>query len=418
MNMRKIFFGIVLSVLIMTSCSLNNITNSVQPQQGSASNHNPTDPSVSSENPVQTVINDGNEPTTVTQGALDNLSFDNIKGKIRNIIYTDNNKILIWANNLYLFDIETGNISAESAIEDFSTLSIWTIANGYVAVGLKREAAAGNGFVQTDEEASYSCIFYDKNLNKVSDFDFTSLLNEDEYLYVYDMVSFSNDGSNVVFATDTGLYSYDFKKKEKNTIIDLKSENAQVHSGIIAFQKIDFTNNDKSIAFWANSFDVPAVIGSNGFSTIGIVNADGSGLSNIKIDSYMPQALIVRDKFALLYEDDSNTTGKVQYMETTEGTITAYDLRDKKESAYICASQDGSYFASAVPGKIPTEWIISIYNSDTGKFETEITVSGSEQSLYMALNPRIMIFDDIRVCVVALGINQGEVKSKVVSFNF
>jgi len=361
--------------------------------------------------------NSENDIDPITPEALSDFNLETIQGNIRNIVYADNEKVFILADKLYLYDLETGNVSAETEIDVFDSVNFWTVQNGYVAAGIQMNAGTGSGMMVVSN-SNYSCIFYDHNLNKVSEFDLNSLLDDgDMILSVNDMISFSSDGNKIAFTTLSGMYVYDFAGKQKTTIIDLTSEDAEARSGICGFEKIGFTNNDKSIAFLAQSFNLPAVKEQYSFPTYGIVNIDGSGLSNKKSDSIDPKALTVYNNLMLLTEDDLSMTGKVLLMKTPGGEIKTQDLRENNESGFVYGSTSGGYFASALANDTLTEWNLRIYNMETGGFEAEIPISNNGQPLYMALT-RIIIIDSTRTCVAAFGVNQSDMETKLISFKF
>ena len=171
-----------------------------------------------------------------------------LEGDIKNIYYANENKVLIAADKLYLYDLETGTVLKESTIEPFDSENIWVIDNGYVAV---RERLSGNSneSMMTSGGFSYKAIFYDYDLNTVSEFDLNQLFEDDDMLMSLKAISFSSTGTQIAYATYSGLYIYDFEKQTKTKVIDLESIDYKERSGIVNIEQIGFTNDDKRIAF-------------------------------------------------------------------------------------------------------------------------------------------------------------------------
>lgn len=404
MNKKLLIVTLLLSVFLAAGCAQNN-----------ANSERSIDPSPRTESQAN---NKTDAPDMAATPVVSKLKLEKIQGDIKSIHYADGNKVLISADKLYLYDLGTGNVVAEAPREAFEGENYWVIDSGYVAVGVKINTGKSNGsMLTTNEGMAYSAVFYDRELNKQSEFHFSSLLDGDDVLST-DSFSFSSDGNQVAYATLSGLYLYDFSKDKRTTVIDLLSEDYKGRSGLATIEQIGFTNEDKTIAFKAQSLDVPAIPGKPSFDTCGTVNTDGSALSNRTFDNYICKELTAYNKVLFLAEDFTVPSGKILVMETPGGTTKLHTLTEKGESGFVTGSDSGRYFATSLADKNGTGWKIRVYHTETGKLEAEQLVSSDGKELYMARDPKIKVIDDIRTCIVLLGSTQADIETKVVISQF
>lgn len=333
-----------------------------------------------------------------------------IEGDIKNIYYANEGNALISADKLYLYDVGTQNVVKESKEETFASENIWVIDSGYVAV---RETVNSNndGSMMMDGGFDFNITFYDYDLNAVSEFDLNQLFEEDDFVFSLDAISFSSTGNEVAYATYSGLYTYDFEKEAKTTVIDLESADAGGRAGIVNIEQIGFTKDDQRIAFKAQSFDVPLNPNKDSFDTCGIVNSDGSALSNRTFDNYICKELIAYNHLLLFAEDPMIASGRTLVMEPSGDQTKIHALIEKEESGNVWGSSEGSYFATSTPQK--TGWAIRVYDAETGKLEAEQQVSSDGEALYMARNPVIKVMDDSKTVIVLLGATQEDIETKM-----
>ncbi|WP_099517046.1 transcriptional regulator [Paenibacillus sp. BIHB 4019] len=351
-----------------------------------------------------------------------NLLLEGIQGHIRNVHYADEDHVLISANKLYLYDLDSGRIIAESSDEGIQ--SIRRVEDGYVAIQVaadfgnngSRSGGGTSGGVLT-----YSAIFYDPDLVKQSEFNFSSLLKENERIVSPESIAFSADGKRVAYATNNGLYLYDFNMSQQTTLIDLKQAeltDLKERSGVVAFEQIGFTNGDKDLAFTAQSFDVPPIDGKPSFSTCGTVHLDGSKLTNQKFESYTCRELIDYNEFVFFAEDLDFTipSGKLLVMNMPSGKTRFLSMIEAGESRFVSGSDRGSYFATTLADQ--TDWKVRIYDGNTGKLEDEQRISSDGDMRYMAQDPIVKILDERRVYIVLVGAKNPEIQTKVVIGQF
>ncbi|GAC40922.1 hypothetical protein [Paenibacillus popilliae] len=347
---------------------------------------------------------------------VSDLHLEQIAGEINNIYYANGNQVLIAAAQLYLYDLGTKKIVAQASRPHFKREKIWATKNGYAAVRETQGSGGSGGLFMTKEAPQYHCFFYDANLRPRKAFKLDSLLEGDETMLSVEAIAVAGDGSRVAYATTAGLYLYDWQAKKKKKIIDLAADDASRRFGLVTVEHMGFTDQDKRIAFKAQSFDVPAIPGKASFDTCGIVNTDGSALSNRTFTDYTCRELTAYDQRLLLAEDFTTASGRMLVMETASGKTKLHTLTERVESGNIAGSSTGRYFAAPAPSG--TGWNIRIYNTDTGAVEAEQFISCQGKELYMANEPIIKVVDESRTCLVLLGSKQAEIESKMVVSQF
>ena len=353
--------------------------------------------------------------TTPKPTTPDDASELKLEGDIKNIYFADKDKVFIIADKLYLYDTETSEILQEVPQEEFLSQDFWVIDKGYVTV--RKTSTSGNsGLMTTDGGFNFSVIFYNHDLTIVSEFDLNQLFEGDDMLISTDAISFSASGTQVAYATYSGLYIYDFEKETKTTVIDLESEDAKPRSGIVNIEQIGFTNEDTRIAFKAQSFNIPAEPDKPSFDTCGIVNTDGSELLNRTFDNFACRNLTAYNRLLLFAEDPTVVTGKALVMEMPSNQMKTHTLIEKAESGFISGSNSGRYFATPISHK--SGWTVRVYNTETGKSEAEQQVSSDKNGLFMSHEPIIKLIDETRTCIVLLGSKRDDIETKILISQF
>lgn len=347
------------------------------------------------------------------------LSFGQIKGDIRNIYYADENKAFLSADQLVLVDLQTGRAIAETAGMDFDQQLMWATKRGYVAVGVKITTGnSSSGGLTTGGEVAFRAVFYDQMLKKLTTFDFSPLLKKNEHISFLKAIAISSDGTQAAYATNNGLYLYNFNTKKKTTVIDLQAKDIAKRSGIVTFEQIGFTNKDKTLAFKAQSLEIPVAPGKTSFDSCGTVGLNGSGLANLTFDNYTCKELTAYDQQLLLAEDFTIPSGRLLVMGTPGSKKNFLRLTEKGESGFVTGSDKGRYFATTLAEKGKTGWEIRVYETSTGKLQAEQHLSSGGEARYMANDPIVKVFDDERTYIVLLGARQLDIKPKIVAKRF
>ncbi|MCE3202448.1 WD40 repeat domain-containing protein [Paenibacillus sonchi] len=414
--MKKIIKSLflILLVLMITACSMigsDGAKSSESPD--SAISAIPSTPSTNKNEALETP-SPLHKPPSVWE-----FQSGEIQGDIRNIYYSTDHNALLLADKLYLYNLVTGHVTSEAPREAFNQQMIWAIKGGYVAVGVKVTTGNNrNGWLTTGSEIAFDAVFYDHQLNRQSVFDFNILLKKDEHILSLKSFAFSNDGTQAAYATNTGLYLYNFNTKKKTTVVDLQVGDIATRSGIVAFEQIGFTNEDRTLAFKAKSLDIPPVDGKPSFDTGGTVNVDGSELFNRIFDNYTCKELTTYNHQLLLAEDFTIPSGRLLVMDIPGGKTKLLTLTEKGESGFVTGSDNGRYLATTLANNDKTGWKIRVYDTDTGKLQVEQYLSNGGESRYMANDPIVRVFDDERTYIVLLGATQPDIKPKIIIGKF
>ncbi len=404
-NMEKAIFSIGLCLtLLLSGCA---------PKSGIPSEPTSTPPT----NQTSDLSRSGADTVPHTEVQLVDWS-KVVQGKIMGMYPAGGSKVLIFADQMTLYDLAAGKAVATTSKEALDMVRCQTLDSGYVIAGeaTAKNSGGGLGLAGGSSGPQFRVIFYNASLKDRSELDLSKLLKDDEALISTEWLAFSSDGNRIAYATMTGLYLYDRQSDKRTTLIDLTPEDNKARSGISVVEQVGFTNDGKSIAFKAQSFDVPAITGKPSFDTIGTINTDGSGLTNQKVDGYSAKELSAYDSKLLLAEDFRTADGRIMVRDIKNGGKKIYDLTDKKEGGNICGSDTGHYFASSVSNK--TGWTVRVYDTETGKSVKEQSISNDGQKAYGINDPIIRVLDGAKVCFVLLGARQDAVHTKVAMFLF
>lgn len=336
-------------------------------------------------------------------------SLDRVHGDIRYVHYAGEGKILISAEMLYLYDLETERIITEAPLDPAENERVWLIDNGYVLIQELENDSIG----MTEWKPNYQGVFYNEELNKDFDFDLGQLLNEDDLFISLNQFSFNKDGTNMAYSTHLGLYVYDFELDKKTKILDLESDNFENRSNIAAIEQIGFINDGTQIAFKAQT--LPTQLDQPSFDTFGIITTDGSKLSNQTFENYTCKELIAYNNWTILAEDLTNATGRLMVMENDTEITTIHTLTEKTESGIVTGSDKGAYFATF--SSTDKDIVIRIYETKTGERIEEIKSTVEEEALLDRL-PILKVLDDTRTIIILLGSKQEEIETELIIHQF
>lgn len=330
-----------------------------------------------------------------------NIDTSKITGKIKSMYYADENRALILADKLYLYDIGKGNILCNVKKPDFDEDEYHATKDGYAVMGWTFDGSA-------------TCVLYDNKLNKTDKVQLDTLLGKEERIVSAQAMAISHSGKNIAFATNKGLYLYDTKKKSKTKLIDLADTDPKKRSGLAIIEQIAFVKDESMIAFKSQSFDVPAIVGKSSFDTYGSICIDGSGLSVNRSNDYSAKEMTAYNSFVLWAEDFTVSSGKLMILDIASGKSSVVKTKTKKESGNVFGSDKGAYFAASSidKGKVT----VRVYDTKTGSVLLEKVVTSESQ--YAIREPQIRVFDELKTCVVLLGNRQADIDTKCVVLGF
>lgn len=331
-------------------------------------------------------------------GMIDSSAFS---GKVTGCYYADEEKIIIAADKLYLYDTQSGKSLANADI-CLQELNVQTFSKGYLVAG--RES--GNS------SSEFKAYLLDKDFNVENTISFNGLIDNDFVLSTVG-ISVSDDGTQIAFCGMQGLYLYDMSSQKVSTVLNY-SENAVANNmRILVIDSITFISN-KSLVYTGSGINIGD--SGNGFSIYGTVSVDNATLSITKNASYevaelqkggnllvMPQSFNKNNGTLLMFDSASSTEQFMKFESDSEG-----------KDGVFC-SQNGNYVATA--SLSDTSVNIKIYDTVSGKVIHTEKVENSNSTYFLRI-PQILVLDDSKTCIVILGRGIDEVDTLTTTFGF
>lgn len=156
----------------------------------------------------------GNVQSPAGVGSVNSSAFS---GKVSDCYYADDNRIIVAADKLYLYDTQKGESIASVDISLYG-LYVQTYSDGYFVVG-RGNGDSNNGSLMTSQSSDgINGYLLNRDFNIVDAISFQELLSDDFVLGTAD-VAISQDGKQIAFGGIRGLYLYDISTKKVSTIL-------------------------------------------------------------------------------------------------------------------------------------------------------------------------------------------------------
>lgn len=354
--------------------------------------------------------NTGNESSdnNTKVGTVNDSAFS---GKIKGCYYADDNKIIVAADKLYLYDTQKGeNIaSADIFLEE---LCIQTYSDGYLIVGQEIGGGNNGSFMTSQNSKGINGYILSKDFKIEDTISFNGLLSDDFILGTAD-AAISQDGKQIAFGGFQGLYLYDTSSKKVSTILKYSEDGRANNMQISTIDCLAFTDNKTLVYVGAGT---SSSSGGDGISIYGTVSIDNANLSITRKADYevgevqrggnllvMPQSFNKNNGTLLMFDTVSNTEKMMTFSSSGEG-----------KSGVFCSEQ-GKYVATSILGD--TSVTINIYDTVSGKVIHTETVEDSNGTYFLRV-PQILILDDSDTCIVVLGRGISEVNTLITTFGF
>lgn len=332
-------------------------------------------------------------------------------GKIKGCYYADDNKIIVAADKLYLYDTQKGeNIaSADIFLEE---LCIQTYSDGYLIVGQEIGGGNNGSFMTSQNSKGINGYILSKDFKIEDTISFNGLLSDDFILGTAD-AAISQDGKQIAFGGFQGLYLYDTSSKKVSTILNYSEDGRANNMQISTIDCLAFTDNKTLVYVGAGT---SSSSGGDGISIYGTVSIDNANLSITRKADYevgevqrggnllvMPQSFNKNNGTLLMFDTVSNTEKMMTFSSSGEG-----------KDGVFCSEQ-GKYVATSILGD--TSVTINIYDTVSGKVIHTETVEDSNSTYFLRV-PQILILDDSDTCIVVLGRGISEVNTLITTFGF
>ena len=360
------------------------------------------------------VINLQDNGTDKNMMAVSSFKDSAFSGKVSGCYYAGGSRIIVAADQLYLYDTGKGETiaSADISMED---LCVQTFTDGYFVVGQGKAGGGGsNGSFAASESGGINGYILNKDFAVQDTISFSGLLSDD-FIVQITGIAVSQDGKQVAFGGLQGLYLYDVSSRKVRTILNYSEEGTAGNMQIVTMDSLTFTGNN-TLVYVGMATDTS--IGGDGVSVYGTVSTDSANLTITKKGDYKVDTEEVQKGGNLLimpqsFDKNNGTLLMLDTISNTENTMSFSSRSEGKDGVY-CSGQ-GKYVATAILKK--NSVTINIYDTASGKKIHTETVQDSNSTYFMRI-PQILILDESGTCIVVLGRGIDEVSTLITTFSF
>ncbi|MDE6221830.1 MAG: hypothetical protein K2G51_15645 [Lachnospiraceae bacterium] len=323
----------------------------------------------------------------------------------------DGNAVRIWKgkentllaqkeDTLYLYDVVSAQIKAETQTEHWNWVDVYPYKDGYCAIGQiikgkpNEDTASGGGpMMMVAEEMDVECmsVFYDdslKEMRKVSLFDIV----ENAEVAVW---SVSPDGAMLgCFDQWEGLNLYDIQNQKKVNLLEPGDEGKCPE--LLTIDAMFFDADNSQVVFTGQTNQNGRTVAS-----WGRIRTDGTGLENHILQHNLGMASGYGDGKLLLGEDSIFFKGAMGFVNQETGeAVYKTDLKGALPMSGPFYSDDGTIFATAALDTNQME--LTVWRTqDFSPLSKEVIQDDREEMFYRA--PQVCLFPEIRVCIVCMG---------------
>lgn len=391
--MKRKLIIILAAVLLFTGCASNNKRKAATSEHAEVEN-------ITSEKREEEKKN-----FDIDLSNLENTlrQFENVT----NIVYEGKDRLLVITDQMYLIDIVSGEILAQSPDCDYveGEIKVYSNEKNIIIVG-KKYPVSEDGFVFYDEndeeQPRVEVLYFDKQLNLSKKINIFEMFALDPFL-VTD-VAVSADGKLAVYEDrSNGLYFCNPDTKEKEEILCAK-DNELVYDNRLQFRianEIAFGENDSKIIFGAACMDYPFKDGEESITGYGSITLNGKELYVEKaVDEY--KNMDVFPEFAIVSQECGFTspTGNILKYSFSDNKTEVIQLKSKEESNNLYSSSEGNILASSEENG-NTGWNIRFYNTNSGELIGEWAYNALSSESYRS--PRIYVFENQNIAVLYFG---------------
>ena len=335
-------------------------------------------------------------------------------GKVSGCYYAGGSRIIVAADQLYLYDTGKGETIASADIS-MGDLYVQTYADGYFVVGQGTGSGGGsNGSFAASESDGINGYLLNQDFAVQDTISFSGLLSDD-FIPQITGIAVSQDGKQVAFGGLQGLYLYDVSSRKVRTILNYSEEGTADNMQIVTMDSLTFTGNN-TLVYVGMATD-PS-IGGDGVSVYGTVSTDSANLTITKKGDYKVDTEEVQKGGNLLimpqsFDKNNGTLLMLDTISNTENTMSFSSRSEGKDGVY-CSGQ-GKYVATAILEE--SSVTINIYDTASGKSIHTETVQDSNSTYFLRV-PQILILDESGTCIVVLGRGIDEVSTLITTFGF
>lgn len=320
---------------------------------------------------------------------------------VRSLWYGQGDTVLVRkSDKLCLVDMKSGQVLAEGPVPDLKSVTVHPVDGGFCVVG---ETEGGGGAAALTEagtgEIDTVCVFLDSALSETDRFSLSALAGEDRNIMC---TAVSPDGRYAAFSVmNDGIYLYARDNDKVTLLRDLTNEHREENGGVTMATGLWFNGDSSKLIFADNSH----------FGSVGL---DGEGFVCAGLDDFDPQGPVGYAGGKLLFNENFFTaSGAMAVADVDDLTHVIYNHSAREGSGDLYISRDGGYFATTAfeNGGIT----LRIYGTaDDGKV-LEYAFTDDNEDVFNSFG--VVIFDDLKKCVVKLG-GYSDVPARVVTLSF
>lgn len=308
------------------------------------------------------------------------------------------------SDGLYWYDVETSDLLAYGAGENWMSVDYYPLDSGFCAIGMLDISAASSGTMMAATGTETTCVFYDETLTEVDRLTVDDLLTD--ILHV-DCAAVSSDGAFIAFTNlEDGLYLYSQETQDVTKLMNIGYEYIEINNGLSSISYLFFDETHDQLIFVGSS---------SGTLTYGHIGFDGVGFENISFEDFDGQGASGYAGGRLFFEENLfSVTGKMAIVDVSTMAQTIYTHTAAEGNGGLYSSQLGGYFATAVLDK--NKAVIRLYKTEDDSLCLEYTIGG-ENEAHFYRPPSVYTLDDLNLCVVKMGGFSG-IPARIVLISF
>lgn len=325
-----------------------------------------------------------------------------------------NTMLALKGDALYLYDMASAQVRAETKTENWDRIDFYSYRNGYCAIGnlMKGDPGADTGsggepmcIEAGGGDAECVCIMYDDSLHEKN----RILLDDISENADVDVWSVSPDGGALVyFDLWEGLNRCDLQSRQKRNL--LGQGEAGGCPDLLSINAIFFEADGSQVVFSGQTDQNGSTAASWG--RIGI---DGTGLENHILQYQFGTAAGYSGGRLLLGVDSISFEGGMGVVDTETGAETYNtDIKGTTPVSGPFFSDDGTVFATAALDTNQME--VSFWRTqDFSLIGREVIQDDREELFYRT--PQVCLFPEFRACVVCMG-GHNDIPQRTVLLNY
>ena len=315
------------------------------------------------------------------------LDVSQFSGGVERFFYAGDGRLLVYADDLYLYDTRTGMALAQHSFEGvrLSQVSCTALMDGFAVIGWPAGKTVSAGLTASDAtQAGAACYLFDASLNLTATFPLDDLLPSKGSVVAAQV---SPDGAHIAVSTVSSLYLFNVADGRVQTILE-----DTISEGIGIVETLAFTEQASRVAFLGE--------------VCGSVALDGTDLVLQAAQGYaLGDSLIGYDDSLWFPQDFTKASGQLLMTDGSCGKTAIVSFASGDSGADgVYGSEQGRYIATSA--LLESGVRVAIYDAATMEPVATKEFYDADSS-YFARAPRaVCIMDDARACIVLCGYDQ------------